>query len=445
MKNRYAAFLTAVLFTLAFSVTAGAAIPIEVPIGKGSIVSLKKVSKRISLSDPGIADMILISPTEILINGKKVGTTSMIVWDKEGKRTFFDVFVVGDLGELVEQVREVAPDSDITVEMAKDTVYLRGTLKSLATIDKVVALSKAYAPNVLNFLEVDTPEQVMLEVKVAQINKTKLKELGLSMLAKGNDAEFTTPGFVASPEGDLGGNAGFDVIPGIEGFDLESMVPQIGVAYFPAGVAAFLRAMSSKGYAKILAEPNLVVRSGERGHFLAGARIPIQQVTGVGAEQTVSISFEEVGIKLNFAPQVLESGMIRLNIDPAEVSNVSRYLSFQGVLVPEIDTREVSTSVDLKEGESLVLAGLLSEEMRKNITKVPILGDIPILGALFRSTRDELEQTELAFFITPRLVKPLAPGVRPELPGDKPLTPEEEREFRWIPGLGGGSQSGEAE
>jgi len=159
---------------------------------------------------------------------------------------------------------------------------------------------------------------------------------------------------------------------------------------------------------------------------------------------TPAIEFRDVGIKLNFAPEVLETGIIRLKIDPAEVSSISRYITFVGGLIaPEIDTREVRTSVDLKEGESLILAGLLSEDMIKNMQKIPILGDIPILGALFRSTRDELTERELAIFITPKLVKRcsskedkncvIPPGVKTELPGENRPTPEEEREFQWIP------------
>ena len=423
----------AALIVLLFSASALAAIPVEVTVGKGTILTLKQKAKRVSLTDPKVADIILMSPTEILLNGNKVGTTTLITWTGEGKRTFFDVIVFGDLDEFRAKVEALAPDDEVQVERAADTLLLKGTLKSEDTLAKIDLLSKAYAAKVVNFLRVTEAQQVLLEVKVAQIDRTKLKELGLSALFKGNNVEVTTPGFVATPDGDVGGGAGFNVTPGIGSFDIGALAPQIGVAHFPIGVAAVLRALSSKGLAKILAEPNLVVRSGEKGEFLAGSRVPVQQVTGVGAGQTVSIVFEEVGIKLNFEPVVLDNGVIRLKIDPAEVSNITGFLTFGTLTAPQIDTRTVSTSVDLKPGESLVLAGLLSEEMTKNIQKIPILGDIPILGALFRSTREELETKELAFFITPSLVKPLPPGERPELPGEADLTPEEEREFQWIP------------
>jgi pilus assembly protein CpaC len=230
------------------------------------------------------------------------------------------------------------------------------------------------------------------------------------------------------------------VLPGsgLQGFDLNSSAPNFIFRSFPGDVTAVLRALQEKGFGKILAEPNLIVRSGEKGTFHVGRRIPIQTVYGIGASATPSVTFEDVGVKLVFAPEVLETGVIRLKIDPAEVSNVVRYLTFAGIIAPEIDTRKVTTSVDLKEGESFIVAGLLSEEMKKNIQKIPILGDIPILGAFFRNTSDELSEKDLAFFITPRLVKPIAPGVKTPLPTDNMPTPEIERQFQWIPMPGSG-------
>jgi len=377
-----------VFFTLAIAVSAIAAIPIEVAVGKGTVVTLKKKAKRVMISDPSVAELLMLSPSEIALNGKKTGATSLIIWDEEGSQTFFDV--------MVYVPKEESPSE---------------------------------AP------------QVLLEVKVTQIDRTKLRELGIGFLAKGSTAEGSV-GTSISPSGALGGAAGTDITPGITGYDLGTLAPQIGVSFYPAGVSAVIRALSEKGLAKILAEPNLVVRSGERGSFLAGSRVPIQQVLGAGASQTVSIVYEEVGIKLNFAPQVLEDGTIRLKIDPAEVSNIARFLTFGSIVAPQIDTREVRTSVDLKEGESLVLAGLLNEEMKKNIQKIPILGDIPILGAIFRSSRDEIEKTELAFFITPRLVKPLPKGEKTELKGEK-LIPGEQKDFNWIPIPGGSGGEGD--
>jgi pilus assembly protein CpaC len=475
------ATLTIVVFT-SLCLAEQAAIPINAFVSKGTILTLKEPSKRVSVSDPGIAEINLISPTQILINGKKVGATTLIIWDMQGNTKFFDVRITGDISQLEQQIKDIAPNDDIKVELANDTIVLSGHATNQQTIDKAIQLAQAHAVasdvkttttyaggiakelvvtsgKVLNHIIIDEAQQVLLEVKVAQVDKTKLKELGIGVLFQGiggNNAEATFPGLAFSPTGTIGaldttetevlgvGPTGKEIVtdrflgksdlwPGITGFDLTTNTPQIGLAHFPSGVALMLKALISKGLAKVLAEPNLTVRSGEKGAFHVGTRFPIQVVQGVGTEATVSIAYEEVGIRLNFAPEVLETKAIRLKVDPAEVSSIIDFVRLQNWVAPIVDTRTVRTSVDLKDGESLILAGLLSDEMKKNIQKVPILGDIPIFGALFRSTSEELRERELVFFITPRLVKPIPQGVKTELPGEKPLTPEQEREFQWIP------------
>jgi pilus assembly protein CpaC len=466
-----AAIIIFIFASLSYAVQA--AVPIYVPVSKGTILTIKEPNKRVSISNPDIAELNIISPTELLINGKKVGNTTLIVWNTQGKVTFFDVIVTGDIARLQDQIKEAAPQDDVSAEMAADTIVLSGHARNQQTIDKVVKLAQAYAVaseikttttysggvateksessgKVINQIIIDEAQQVMLEVKVAQIDKSKLKELGLSWLVKGFSAEGFS-NLIAAPQSggttssggttiqQFGGGEGIGgAAPGLGSFDpLDPF--QLGVSYFPSGIGVVLKAMSEKGYSKVLAEPNLLVRSGEIGKFHVGTKVPIQTVTGTGGNQTVGITYEDVGIRLNFKPEVLETGAIRIKIDPAEVSAITRFLTFQGIVAPEIDTRTVSTSVDLRDGESLILAGLLSEEMKKNIQKVPVLGDIPILGALFRNSSDELTQKELVFFITPKLVKPMSPGQKPVLPTDKGLTPEQEREFDWVPLAAGSS------
>ncbi len=441
------------------------AVPIHVSVSKGTVLSLKEPSPRVSISNPDVAEVNVISPTEVLINGKKVGVTSLIIWEAK-KPKFFDVIVSGDISQLQDQIKEMAPNDEIKAELANDTIILSGYATNQDTINKVVQVAQAYAVasdvvtttkysagltssdtkssgKVINHIIIKDPQQVLLEVKVAQVDKSKLKEFGLSTVAKGRDAEGFT-NLVGAPSGEVDtenfigrgisthGEGIMGILPGLGG--ITPLDPyQIGVSYFPGGIGFVLKALSSKGLAKILAEPNLTVRSGEKGAFHVGTRFPVQKVTGTGADASVSVEFEEVGIRLNFAPEVLETGIIRLKVDPAEVSNITDFVRLQDLIAPIIDARTVKTSVDLKEGESLVLAGLLSDEMKKNIKKVPLLGDIPILGALFRSTTDELREKELVFFITPKLVRAMPQGVKQELPGEKPLTPQEENEFNWIP------------
>jgi pilus assembly protein CpaC len=427
--KKVASYIFTLFIIAVFSSSALAAIPINVTVGKGTILTLKEVSKRVSIADPGVADIRLLSPTEILLNGISPGVTNLIVWDITGKATFFDVVVKTDMTEFEKKLKEIAPGVDISVESAGDTLILRGDLKNLQTRKKIEDIAKAYVPNMkmINLLDVKEAQQVELQVRVAQIDKTKVKQFGLSFLAKGTSAE-TFSNLAGEPSGGIAGNA-----PNLDTFDPLGAF-QTGVSYFPGGVGAVLKALATQGFAKVLASPNLVVRSGESGKFLVGTKVPVQTVTGVGSALTPSISFEQVGIKLNFNPEVLESGTIRLKIDPAEVSNITGFISYgSGISAPQIDTRQVSTSVDLREGESLILAGLLSEQTQKNIQKIPLLGDIPVLGAIFRSTSEEIDQKELVFLITPKLVKPIAKGVTVPLPTDNRPTPQEEKELKWVP------------
>jgi pilus assembly protein CpaC len=456
-----------------------------VTVGKETVLKLNKPIKsisRVSLADEDIADikpLISTSPdeVEIIINGKKPGVTSLIVWDTKGK-TFFDVIVMEKMdtemtyGEKIEalkkEIKAVAPNDDIRVSLANDTILLSGYAANQETIDKALQIAQAYAiassvststnyssgltttttsstGKVLNHIQIKEASQVLLEVKVAQIDKDALKKLGINTLVKGSSAE----GFVnnVGAPTSIGGSTGGEGISGIATgqYGIVGNTPgigsyypldtyQIGVSYFPSGIGTVLQVLSSKNLAKVLAEPNLLVKSGQKGEFLAGSQIPIPVVTGsTTGFSTITLEYRDVGIKLNFAPEVTESGTIFLKIDPAEISNISGTIRVAGLESPMIDTREVRTAVELKEGESLILAGLLQEEMVKTMQKIPILGDIPILGAFFRSTSDELKHKELAFFITPKLIKPIPRGVKTALPTDNRPTPEEEQEFQWIP------------
>jgi len=380
------------------------------------------------------------------LDGIRVGTTTMIIWlqgarDERPTQTFYDVHVVPSCDELEAQLRETAALGKIRIQYVTDTAVLSGSVDSDRARDQAEKLAQACGFKVLNNIVVDNPQQVLLQVKVAQVDKTALKRLGISAIAKGTSAEgflnlvgaptntaTTRTGSVVSS---LTGTPGINgSAPGLGSFDpLDTF--QAGVSYFPAGVGAVLQALSTKGLAKILAEPNLLVRSGQEGNFLAGSRIPYSVLVSSGGASTSSIVFETVGVKLRFKPEVLENGIISLKIDPAEVSSIAGALAVNGY--PIIDTRDVRTSVELRNEESLVLAGLLQEEQIKNLSKIPVLGDIPILGALFRSTQDDLREKELVFFITPKLVQPNPPGAKPILPTDQELTPEEEKEFNWMP------------
>jgi len=428
------------------AVSALAGVPTTVVVNKSVLLSLKNPARLITITDPDIiAVPEPLQRKQLLINGKKIGSTNLIIWEENvEKPTFFDVQVVGDHDFLEAQIKEYAPRDAITVQYARDTVILSGTVANEQTGKKAEEIAKAYATKVLNHITINSPQQVLLQVKVAQIDKTSLKRLGISFLVKGRTGEgfsnligAPTSATTTTTSGGATSTATFSGTPGVAGNSagLGSFNPldvfQAGVSYFPGGIGAVLQALSTKGFAKILAEPNLMVKSGQEGNFFAGSEIPYSVLVSTGGASTSSIIFKNVGIKVIFKPEVLENGLISLKIDPAEVSSLSGTLAVNGY--PIIDTRDVRTSVDLRDGESLVLAGLLQEEQIKTMSKIPLLGDIPILGALFRSTQNDLTEKELVFFITPKIVQPTAPGVKTLLPTDQELTPDEARELDWMP------------
>lgn len=466
------------ILTCACAATATAGVPLEVGLYKSILVDFKKQNKKIVLvtlantkkeakekdvdqmvtyTQPGKTD----DPTAVLtrridnrkssdtdsgntnkfvvpeilseyvlkLDGITIGSTSMIIWTKgEGDEkpvpTFFDLKVTGDREAIETQLKETAPNDTINVQYANDTVVLSGNVANDQTRTKAMEIAKAYASKVLNNITINEPQQVLLQVKVAQVDKTSLKKLGISFIVKGNTAEGFS-NIIGAPNGNIAGNAA----------SLGSYNPldafQVGISHFPSGIGSVLNMLSSKGLAKVLAEPNLLVKSAQEGNFLAGTKIPLSVVETSGGQATTTIRYETVGIKLKFKPEVLENGLISLKINPAEVSSIQGYLPVNGY--PIIDTRNVDTSVELRDGESLVLAGLLQEEEIKTMSKIPLLGDIPILGALFRSTSKDIKEKELVFFITPKIIKPNAPGVKAELPTDKKITPEQEKELSWMP------------
>jgi pilus assembly protein CpaC len=463
-----------VILLLCIAGTAYGGIPTQVAVNKSILLNLKSPASRVSIANPAIAEFLLLSPQQIQLNGMALGTTTMIVWEKgQAKPIFFDIKVSGDAAVIETMIREMAPNDAITVDFANDTVVLSGKASNEQTVKKAVEIAAAYAPGgttsttltemggikvsktettankVVNQIIIEQPNQVLLQVKVAQVDKTSLKKLGISMLIKGQTAEgfmnmigAPTGGAVAPTVSAITGGGTIQTLSpsigtGIAGnvLGLGSFNPldvfQFGVSYFPAGIGAVIQALSTKGLAKVLAEPNLLVKTGERGEFRAVSEIPYSVLQTTGGSSTATIVFKEVGVKLFFNPEVMDTGLIRLRIDPAEVSSVTGTLAVNGY--PIIDTRSARTNVELKDGESLIIAGLLSEEAINTMSKIPILGDIPILGALFRSTQKDIKEKELVFFITPKLMKPTPPGVKTELPTDKHPTPDEEKELRWIP------------
>jgi len=407
------------------------AVKVEVDVGRSQILKVGKDIKKAAVSNKDVADIETITPRQLMIIGKNPGSTNLIIWDDGGTSTFFDLSVKGmDFSLLSKDIKDLTGE-DIDVKVAQDTVILSGKVANVEDIKKAEDIAKSYAPKVINLIKLTDPQQVVLQVKVAEVSRAALRDLGINFSAIGNEwggASYNGGNF-AGPRSTTTG-AGTVVVPGVTlGAEVSAALVQ-----FPSDLNAMIKALDKKGLFKTLAEPNLVVKSGEKGKFHAGQKIPYQTTTITGTTPTTTVVFQDVGVTLDFGPTVGKDGLINLKIDPVEVSTIdvtSTVLS--AGQFPIINTRTTSTVVDLKEGDSLILSGLISSEASRALSKFPILGDIPILGALFRSKNFQNKETELIVMITPHLKKSISAGQEPDLKKMTTVSPGEEDKLRWIP------------
>lgn len=405
------------------------AVKVQVDVGRSQILKVGKDIKKAAVSNKDIADIETITPRQLMIIGKNAGSTNLIIWDDGGASTFFDLSVKGmDFSLLSKDIKDLTGE-DIDVKVAQDTVILSGKVANVEDIKKAEDIAKSYAPKVINLIKLTDPQQVVLQVKVAEVSRAALRDLGINFSAIGNQwggASYNGGSF-AGPRSTTVGNV---VVPGVTlGADVSAALVQ-----FPSDLNAMIKALDKKGLFKTLAEPNLVVKSGEKGKFHAGQKIPYQTTTISGTTTTSTVTFQDVGVTLDFGPTVNKDGLINLKIDPVEVStiDVASTVLAAGTF-PIINTRTTSTVVDLKEGDSLILSGLISSEASRALSKFPILGDIPILGALFRSKNFQNKETELIVMITPHLRRSITPGQEPDLKKMTTVSPAEEDKLRWIP------------
>lgn len=367
---------------------------VGVTVGKSTLLKLPTPAARISVGNPAVADVILLNPTEVYLLGKTVGSTNIILWSKSGHSTLVDVVVGMDTVALQGRLQQLLSDEkNIKVTSAADSVVLTGMVSDAVKADRAVTLAEAYSgKKVVNFLQVRAPQQVMLEVKVAEVSKTLSDKLGGAFKYGTTSGSWTytlLAGFLTGNQtGTLAGPASINAanVNGLKSLTLD--------------------AAKTDGLVKILAEPNIMAMSGQEGAFLAGGKIfiPVPQ-TSVGGT-TITLEEKEFGVGLRFTPTVLEGGRINLKVSP-EVSELGKNVQVGTQTIPSITTRRASTTVQLHDGQSFAIGGLIKNNITENIAAFPGLGEIPVLGALFRSSEFQNDRTELLFIITPRLVKPL--------------------------------------
>jgi pilus assembly protein CpaC len=407
---------------------------IELERGKMIVLKPQYRVSRIAVGDPEIADFVVNGASEIQVVGKRVGTTNLMVWDSRNRiQAVMDVTVGSVKAQLVRELQRVLGSNDITVDVAGEAVVLRGSVPDLAASEAAGAVARAFFTgtegepdrNVINLLSVGGSSQVMLEVKIAEMNRSVRKQFGSNFDAlfgrSGDPIEIST--FVRNltdPVGPFAGVPGMNMGRLLSAADDVRLVTNL-VDSDQLVLNTFLEALEVNQLGKVLAEPTLVARSGELASFLVGGEIPI---TIPQDDDTVTIQFKRFGVQLEFIPTVLSEDRIHLQVTPevSQPTNAFGGASVAGLNVPAFRTRRASTGVELADGQSFAIGGLLQESVQSDFDRIPLLGQLPILGALFRSSRFQRDETELVMIVTPRLVQPLGPGAVP-LPGDEYIDP----------------------
>ena len=402
--------------TIATAVAAEAADTSEVAllVGRSTLLSVGAPITRVSLTSPNVADAMVTSPGQLLIHGKAPGTISMFVWDRAGGIKRYEVIVRRDLSELLQQVKALFPGEPIDIHSNGKDVVISGTVSSKYVIDKAAEVAAGYVEkkedvvNLLRQQEGIASNQVMLRVRFAEVSRSAMQELGVNFFATGVDngrwVGRTTTGQSAAPTFDEGRLVFSDFL-NLFLFDAKN------------NIGGAIKALQNKGLFQSLAEPNLIADNGKEASFLAGGEYPYPVVQGQSGGTAVTIQFKEFGVRLTFTPTIVGNDLVKLKVAP-EVSSLdfSNAITLEGFRVPAISTRRTQTEVELQDGQTFAIAGLMNNTITSQMSKIPGIGDIPILGYLFRSKAAQKNQTELVVMITPQILRRGSTGVSPKLP-----------------------------
>lgn len=465
----------AAFFLLAVVVSGAGAQPqpapaITVTVNKSMVFRLAERAKRVSVSQPQVADVLVVAPSQLLINGKSVGTTSLIIFDEKGQVSNYDLIVAPDVTAMRGQLRTMFPNERVEISTSGPSIVLRGEVSNETVYDKVLEVATTYLPpkppaavappsttvtvapvanrvptsgsgfagggqiafddatdmssvyrfpdkakieGIIDLLVIREVRQIELDVVVAEVSLEKAREIGFDLRLTGAGSFSPIVSTLAGASPFLGlPNAAFTFTTGGNTLD------------------ALFRLLQTRGISEILAQPRLVIKNGRSGGFLSGGEFPVATLIGNVGTFTQQIEFKPFGVRLDFVPTITWSDRIDLRVFP-EVSEPSGQ-TVAGI--PILSVRRTLSRVELKEGESLIIGGLLDRRIVKDMAKLPIIGDVPVLGALFRSTRFRNQESELIFVVTPRLVRSMKPGEKPALPGIEKF---DDPDMRQVPVPGG--------
>ena len=397
------------------SVSSAKPVALSLIAGKSRLFRFKEPATRLSVGDPAIADVMLVNNQEVYLLGKKTGSTNVLVWHADNRMTALELTVGIDTVTLQSILSQLMPsEKGLRVIATGETLTLAGQMSDAVKVQQAIQVAEEFSgKKVLNMMTTTHLPQVLIEVKIAEVKKDLVDQLGLSVSS--NNFAFAPMG--AAAVGATTGPAGATVA-GL--FNWQN-------------TNAWLQAQVANGAATVLAEPNIMAISGQEGRFLAGGKVymPVPQSNAVGGSSVITLQEETFGVGIKFIPTVLEGGRINLRVSP-EVSDVSTKgipATAGGVttVMPVIYTRQASTTVQLYDGQSLAIGGLIKNDMVEIISAFPGLANLPIIGALFRSSSYTTGRTELLIIVTPRVIEPV--NQRPELPTDKFKRPTETEFF----------------
>jgi len=393
-------------------------VAVNVLVGQSRVINFDRPVGRFSVSNPEIAEAILVTPDQVLVNGKAFGQVNFIAWEQSGGQFLvFDVYVRANLSLIDSQIRALFPKDDIRLSQANGSVVISGSVSNAATAAQVQSVIEAANFKTVNMLTSPTSNatQVQLQVRVAEVNRTKLRDYGTS--------------FSALPQGGTGGYVnsgnGPSVLDGFTGSPAGATLdlllqPALNLFIFNRQIntGAMLRMLRQEGAFRELAEPNLIAMNGQQASFLAGGEFPVPVLQNANGDGAITIVWKEYGIRLNFKPTIIDEDHIRLELEP-EVSTIdfTNGVRFSGFVVPALRTRRAKTGVELRDGQSFALAGLLDNSETKTLSRIPIVSEIPVIGALFKSKSFEKKETELMFIVTAHMVKPVKGDDLPNMRG----------------------------
>ncbi len=401
-------------------------------VGQNRLLLLSEEIARVAVADPSVADLKVVTQTQVLLTAKGAGTTDLTLWNRQNRPLVMALQVARNIDALRKQLKDLFPGENISATAAGDLVVLTGEASDLRVPERAVEVAKLHAKQVANLVKVAGNQQVQLEVRFAEVTRSGLREIGLNVFQKTRDGRYVSGMFGSrTVPGEFLNTVTNPAIPGTgpRGLAAPGQPPDVPAPQFTNAFSMFfsgypsfpfsamLNLLEQNGLAKVLAEPTLVTLSGQEARFLAGGEIPIPLSSSLGQ---ISVEWKKFGIILRFTPTVLGEDNIHLRLS-AEVSDLdpASSVTISGTTVPGLTSRQSETTVRLGDGQSFAIAGLLSDKVRSQIDKVPWLGSIPILGALFRSSSYNRQETELLVVVTARLAQPVAPEKVQPLPTDR--------------------------